>query len=288
MTEGGTDGPAIIVSGGGTGIGAAIARALAADGAQVTVCGRTEVKLADTARRINDEVERAAVHWEVADVTVESDVERLVANAVERAGRLDGVVSNAGGGGGLGPLHLQRIADFQRVLNLNIVGALILAKYAVPVLARTGGGSFVGISSIAGHVTHRYFGAYTVAKAGLEEFIRNAADEYGPAKIRFNAVRPGLTSTEMMGWLGEGSPIYQSYDENTPLGAWSEASDIAELVRFLLSPAAARITAQIINVDGGLSLRRGPDYSTMILPGFGGESVALGLADPPSAPPTPG
>ncbi len=278
----------MIVTGGGSGIGAAIARTLAAGGAQVTVCGRTEQKLADAADKINDEVGRAAVHWEVADVTDDDDVQRLVARAVHHAGRLDGVVSNAGGGGGIGPLHLQDVEKFQAVLTLNIVGALNLVKHTVPVLSRSGGGSFVGISSIAGHVTHRYFGAYTVAKAGLEELIRNAADEYGPVNIRFNAVRPGLTSTEMMGWLSDGTPVYTSYDENTPLGAWSDAADIANLVSFLLSPAAARITGQIINVDGGLALRRGPDYSAMILPAIGGEKVALGLADPPPPPTTSG
>jgi 7-alpha-hydroxysteroid dehydrogenase len=271
----------ILVTGGGTGIGAGIALRIALEGGWVTICGRTEETLRATTERINAHVGRAAVRWRLADVTEESDVRELVANVATSKDGLDGVVANAGGGGALLPMHLQDVTQYERVLKLNVIGTLLLTKYAVPVFARKeGGGSFVAISSIAGHVTHPYFGAYPVSKAAVEELVRNAADEYGEANIRFNAVRPGLTLTDSMAFVTPESPVYQSYDVNTPMGDGSEVDDVAQLVSFLLSRRAHRMTGQVINVDGGLSLRRGPDWSTMVEPRIGGHEVALGRRDP--------
>ncbi len=165
---------------------------------------------------------------------------------------------------------------------MNVIGTLLLAKHTIPVFARADGGSFVAISSIAGHLTHPYFGAYPVSKAAVEELIRNAADEYGEAGIRFNAVRPGLTLTEGMAFLTPDSPVYASYDDNAPLGGASDVADIASAVSFLLSGRASRITGQIINVDGGLALRRGPDWSALVEPRMGGHDVVLGRTDAPT------
>ena len=260
MADGNLEGRSVIVTGGGTGIGAACAARLAADGAVVTICGRTESTLTSTAERIGERVRPV-----VADVTVEDDVARVVAAAVDAGGgRLDGVVANAGGGGQLLPYHRLDVNDFIRVLHLNVVGTMLFVKHAVPHFIEGGGGSFVGMSSIAGNLTHPYFGAYPVAKAGIEEMMRNAADEYGSHHVRFNAVRPGFTATELMSAIPTDSPVYASYIENTPMGDVAQPGDVAELVRFLIGPESRWITGQIINVDGGHGLRRGPDYGMFV------------------------
>ena len=290
MTEranpiGGLEGLAVIVTGGGTGIGRACAARLARDGAAVTICGRRENLLLESVEQVNSVIAKAAsggrIQHVVADVTSEDEVKRVVDVALEPTGSLDGCVANAGGGGGMGPYHLQNTAEFIRVLHLNVLGTLFFVKHTIPHMVAAGGGSFVGMSSIAGHQTHPYFGAYTVSKAGIEQMMRNAADEYGPVKVRFNAIRPGFISTEIMEGIPRNSPVYDSYIENTPMQDVGEPEDVAALARFLISPEARWITGQIINVDGGHSLRRGPDFSAFIEPALG-RDVMLAKTAPPA------
>lgn len=267
---GGLEGTTALVTGGGTGIGFASAAALIADGAHVTICGRTESVLEQGVGRLS---ELAGVGgtaaYVVCDVTDESSMAAAVSFAAS-SGRLDTVVANAGGGGMLNPVHLQDLAEFTRVLHLNVLGTMLAAKHAMPHLIRSHG-SFVAISSLAGHVTHRWFGAYPVSKAAIEELVRNMADEYGPAGVRVNAVRPGFTATELMELVPRDSPVYESYLVNTPLEGVGEPEDVGDLVRFLSGAEARWITGQVINVDGGHHLRRGPDYS-----------VFTGLPDDPT------
>lgn len=264
ITQGGLNGLAVLVTGGGTGIGRACAARLAADGAHVTICGRREETLRDAAAAIAAASDASRVRWVIADVTNEHDVERTMAVAAEATGALDGCIANAGGGGVPAPYHLQDTEEFLRVLHQNVLGTMLCVKHAVPRLRAAGGGSFVGMSSLAGHRTHLYFGAYPVAKAGVEQMMRNAADEYGPAGIRFNAIRPGFIATEIMEVVPRDSSVYESYVTQTPLGGVGVPEDVANLARFLIGPESRWITGQIINVDGGHSLRRGPDFTEFV------------------------
>lgn len=251
-------GAGILVTGGGTGIGRACAARLAADGAVVTICGRTEDRLRAVTESLASE--GMEIGYQVADVTVEADVARAVAAAEAAAGSLRGVVANAGGGGGLVPYHLQDVDEFLRVLHLNVLGTMLCVKHSVAPMVDAGGGSFVGMSSLAGHVTHRVFGAYPVAKAGIDHMMRNAADEYGGSGIRFNSVQPGFVTTEIMEGIPRDSDVFASYLDNTPLGGTTEPEEVASVVSFLLGPGSARITGQTIAVDGGHHLRAGPDF----------------------------
>ncbi len=262
-TSGGLEGKSVLVTGGGTGIGRACAARLAAEGAAVTICGRTERTLAQAADGIECGHGGSVSHL-VVDVTSEDDVARAAQTAADAAGHLDGVVANAGGGGGMGPYHLLDTGEFLRVLKLNVVGTMLTIKHTVERLAAAGGGSFVGVSSLAGHITHPYFGAYTAGKADIEAMIRNAADEFGPAGVRFNAVRPGFIATEIMEAIPRDSAVYDSYVRNTPLGGVGRPEDVAALVRFLISDESRWITGTAINVDGGHGLRRGPDFGSFL------------------------
>jgi 7-alpha-hydroxysteroid dehydrogenase len=271
---GGLEGASVIVTGGGTGIGRACAARLAADGAHVTICGRTESKLIDAAKRI----EAAAGHggtvrYIVADTTDEDDIQRVVAEGLKATGVLDGFIANAGGGGTPAPLHLQKAAEFLRVLHLNVLSTFLSLKYAVPQMVAAGGGSFVAISSIAGCQTHRYFGAYTIAKGGIDQMMRNAADEYGPVKVRCNSVRPGFIATEVMEAIPRDGSLYQGWMSNTPMEGEGQPEDVAGLVRFLIGPDARWITGAQINIDGGSTLRSGPDFTPYIEPRFGQDAM---------------
>lgn len=272
LVSGGLEGMAVLVTGGGTGIGRACAARLAADGAAVTICGRTPAKLEDAAKRIDAQAGHGgSVRWIAADVTKEDDVKAAVAKALEPRGRLDGVVANAGGGGGLGPYHLQDTQEFLRVLHLNVLGTMLCIKHSVPHLVAAGGGSFVGMSSIAGHLTHVYFGAYTAGKAGIEAMMRNAADEFGAKGVRFNAIRPGFIATEIMEGIPREHATYQSYIENTPMGDVGQPEDVAQLARFLIGPESRWVTGTCIDVDGGHHLRRGPNFGHFLEPSYGRE-----------------
>ncbi len=267
---GGLEGTAAVVTGGGTGIGHACAAALARDGAAVTICGRTQSKLDEAADRIAEIAGHGgSIHTFAADVTQEAEVEALMAKALEPVGKLHAVIANAGGGGGIAPYQVQDTEEFVRVLHLNVLGTMLCIKHSVPLMVAAGGGSFVGMSSIAGHLTHPYFGAYTAGKAGIEAMMRNAADEFGERKVRFNAIRPGFIATELMDGIPRDSETYESYIENTPMKDVGRPEDVGELARFLVGDESRWITGTCINVDGGHALRRGPDFGPFIEPMLG-------------------
>lgn len=256
-------GYAVLVTGGGTGIGAGCAAELAADGAAVTICGRRQEVLEAAAEKISAAVGfGGSVSIAVGDVTSEDDVKAMVAKSMEATGKIDGCIANAGGGGMLFGYENMDTEEFIRVMNLNVLGTMLCIKHTLPHMIAAGGGSFIGMSSLAGHITHPWFGAYPVSKAGIEAMIRNCADENGEHGVRFNAIRPGFVATEMMDMIPRDGEIYQSYIENTPMGDVGYPEDIGRMARFLISPESRWVTGQCINVDGGHSLRRGPDFSS--------------------------
>jgi 7-alpha-hydroxysteroid dehydrogenase len=248
----------VLVTGGGTGIGRACAVELASRGASVVICGRTEDRLKGVVADLDGQDWPAS--YVVADVTNEDDVRRSVDATMAFAGNLKGVVANAGGGGGMGPYHLQDKEEYARVLELNVVGTMLFVRHSVAPMVQAGGGSFVGMSSIAGSATHVVFGAYPVAKAAIDHMMRNAADEYGAANVRFNSVRPGFVTTEIMEGIPRDSDVFESYPRNTPMGGTTEPQQVAKVVSFLIGPDSARVTGQAVAVDGGHHLRAGPDF----------------------------
>lgn len=120
---------------------------------------------------------------------------------------------------------------------------------------------------------HRWFGAYGVTKSALDHLMMLAADELGPSWVRVNGIRPGLIRTDLVQVIIDSPEVSEDYRQCTPLPRIGEVTDIANLAMFLLSDAASWITGQIINVDGGHGLRRGPDMSAMLAPVFGADGL---------------
>ncbi|AEF37618.1 short-chain type dehydrogenase/reductase [Mycolicibacter sinensis] len=260
------DGRSYLVTGGGSGIGKAVAAALSAAGADVLIVGRNAERLAAVADEIG-------ARHQATDVTDEDSVIAAVDAAVGGSGRLHGVVHCAGGSETIGPITQIDSEAWRRTVDLNINGAMYVLKHAGRVLVRGGGGSFVGISSIAASNTHRWFGAYGPTKSALDHLMQLAADELGASWVRVNSIRPGLTRTELVSVVLDTPALSEDYRVSTPLPRVGEVEDVADLALFLLSDAAGYITGQVINVDGGQMLRRGPDFTAMLEPAFGADGL---------------
>ena len=250
---------AALVTGGGSGIGLACARALLRDGASVTIAGRGEERLLQAVEELRAEApDGTEVAHAVCDVAVEDQVAAAVEAAASLTGSLQLCVA-AAGTGTLGPVVAMAAEQWDMVLGVNLTGAFFTLKHVAPRMVAAGGGSFVGISSIAAPLTHRYMSAYCVSKIGLEALIKTAADELGVSNVRCNAVRPGLVPTELSSAL-EGDPaVHDDYIAQMPLARTGTPEDVAHAVRYLCGPESGWVTGQAIGVDGGHSLRRGPD-----------------------------
>ncbi len=266
-----------LITGGGSGIGLACAKALVVDGASVVLAARNAERLAASADALRAEFTGARVATVECDVADEPSVEAACAEAAA-FGQLRIVVANAGTGSA-GPFHLTTLDDWNSVLATNLTGAFLTMKHTVPYLAANGGGSIVAMSSIAAVSTHRYMTPYNVSKAGLEMLVQQVADELGSSGIRANAVRPSLVPTDISAGLTTSPEIVDDYLEQMPLHRLGTTDDIASLVRFLAGPESSWITGMCISADGGHHLRRGPNLHGVMEMVFGDQLAPPG---PPS------
>ncbi len=248
-----------LVTGASAGLGYASAWALAAEGARLVICGRDVGRIERAAGRIRAET-GAAVEPSVCDIASGREaVEQLVTHTVSVFGRLDILVSNAGGppGGRFADLDAEA---WQRAYNLTFLSTLHLCALALPVMERQGSGVVVVLTSlaakqpVAGLVTSNTF------RAGLNGLIKSIADEYGPKGIRANTVAPGYTETERLKELAAGiskrdgisiEEVYEHWRSLAPLHRLGRPEEIGAAVAFLASERAAFITGQHLAVDGG-------------------------------------
>ena len=243
-----------LVTGGGTGIGAAVARRLAADGYAVAVTGRRAGPVEDVAR----ETGGLAL---VADTGVLADTERVVAATVDRFGGLDALVLNAGIGGEGSLLDLDP-ETFDRVYRVNVTGAFLMARAAIPHLLERRG-AFVTIASVAALRAAPASLAYCSSKAALAMLTRCIALDHGPAGVRANCLCPGWVRTPMadgeMDSLadhtgGSREDAYATVAGDVPLRRVSTADEIAGTVSWLLSDDASYVNGAVIPVDGGVTV----------------------------------
>jgi NAD(P)-dependent dehydrogenase (short-subunit alcohol dehydrogenase family) len=272
-------GQAAFVTGGATGIGLACARHLVRDGASVTIAGRREDRLREAAAALEAEAASgSAVQWVTCDVTDEASVENAVGCAGELLGALHIAVASAGTGAST-PLVRMPLDDWNAVLNTNLTGVFLTVKHSGIAIGRSGGGAIATISSLAGHVTHRFMAAYCASKAGVDMLTQVAADELGELGIRVNSVQPSLVDTELASVLTGTEAIKQDYLENMPISRVGTTDDIGALVRFLVGPESSWITGANIPIDGGHFLRRGPNYEPLVRMFYGDEAVDHMLPD---------
>ncbi len=266
-------GRAALITGGGSGIGLECARRLVADGAAVTIMGRSEDRLREGAAALEDvATHRASVRWFVGDAQDEEAVAGAVRVASESTGGLTFAVASAGRGG-LGPIVSTPLEEWNDILGTNLTGTFLLFKHAGAAIASSGGGAMVAISSIAAAVTHPFMGPYSVSKAAIDMLVRQTADELGRAGVRVNSVRPGIVDTDLVSMVMDDEQVMGSYEDNMPVSRAGRVEDVAGLVRFLLGSEASWITGTSVSVDGGHHLRRGPDFEPAARLFFGDDAV---------------
>jgi 3-oxoacyl-[acyl-carrier protein] reductase len=243
-------GAVVVVSGGGTGIGRATARAVAGDGSHVLILGRRLEVLERTASELGAETEPGRVSFFGADVTSPADVEAVAEHVASVHGTIDAVVNNAGGGAGPGGPGLAGVADAWRsTYDQNVISAVMLTTALGPMLRRPGG-RIVLVSSMASR-SGGGGGAYVAAKGALNAWVLALTTEFAPQGITANVVVPGYTpDTELFG-AGMPPAMHDRIVSRIALGRAGRAADIAAVIRFLVSPEASFVTSQVIEVAGG-------------------------------------
>ena len=242
-------GKVAIVTGASRGIGRSIALALAEHGAAVVVCARKAPDIEQVVREIEGAGGQAlGVEANVRDAVA---LANLVDRTVERFGKIDVLVNNAGTNPVFGAtLDLEERA-WDSVMNTNVKAPWVLAKLCLPHLKAAGGGSIINVSSTAGVRVSRGLGAYSVSKAALIMLTKVLAVELGKDGIRVNAIAPGLIRTEFSRALWENEDILKNTLQGSPLGRIGEADETAGAVVFFASDAASFITGQTLVQDAG-------------------------------------
>jgi NAD(P)-dependent dehydrogenase (short-subunit alcohol dehydrogenase family) len=247
------EGKVAIVTGAAGGIGSAIVERFAAEGAAVVAADVSEERLRDVAQRAGGETS-----WQVCDVARAEDVQRLVATAVERHGKLTTMCNNAAVSI---PGSVEEVSenDFDRTIAVNLRGVFLGCKYAVPELLKAGGGSIVNTGSVNSLVAEPFLTAYVASKGGVLMLTKAVALDYADKGIRCNCLCPGWVDTpinhphaERMGGL-EG--VLESLPEWQPIGRQGFPEEIAAAAVYLASDESAFMTGSAFVIDGGMTAR---------------------------------
>jgi NAD(P)-dependent dehydrogenase (short-subunit alcohol dehydrogenase family) len=247
-----------IVTGASKGIGRVNSHVFAAQGARVVCGARTGHLVEETAARIRDDGGEAIAV--TCDVSREDDARRLVATAVERYGRLDCLVNNAGDSGPTRPVQDYSLDDWYYTVDSCLTSAFLCAKFAVEPMIASGGGVIVNIASMAGRRGLPFRVGYCAAKSGQMGLTYGLAVELGPHNIRVNAIVPGAIAGDRIDRVIAGQAqmrgvseeqLRQSFVERAPLRRMATADDVAQLALFLCSDGARNISGQCIPINAG-------------------------------------
>lgn len=251
---GALNGKVAVVTGGGTGIGEAIAAAFVREGAAVVVAGRTTAVLEQSAAK-------TGAYPVAADVSDEADVATLFATTEKKFGGLDILVNNAGVTGQVAPAEALDMAQWDAAMAINVRGTILCIKHAVPLLRRRGSGSIINMSSLMGLRGYPMRAAYTATKFAVLGITEAVAQEVGRDNIRVNALCPGAVNGELMQRViaartkAEGRAaediIRENYTDKAALRRWVEPEEVAAAALFLTSDGARSITGDRLRVDAG-------------------------------------
>jgi NAD(P)-dependent dehydrogenase (short-subunit alcohol dehydrogenase family) len=246
------EGKVIIVTGAGGGIGRESCRVLAAAGARLVVSDISEQEGQATVDLVRSHGEEAVLV--IADVGSEDSVKTLVERTLSAYGRLDGAFNNAAIEQSNKPLADLSLAEWERVLRVDLTGVFLCMKYQIKAMLATGGGSIVNTSSGAAQIAFPNGGEYVTAKAGVIGLTRSAAVDYGAQGIRVNAILPGVIRTPMIARLSQDPDFSAMFDRSRQrhiVGRFGEPSEIGEAAKWLLSDAASFVQGAALVVDGG-------------------------------------
>lgn len=237
-----------LITGGGTGIGAAAARLFAAEGAKVCISGRRPEPLQETVASI--EVAGGVAMWVSGDVSKTEDCKQLIAETIAAWGRLDILVTSAG------TAILKPVAQitdelWDQILGINLKGTFLCIREALPIMAAQQSGSIIAVSSILGRSGMPGSAAYGASKAGLEQLIRVVSLEYATAGVRANALAPGWVETPMTEGVPKDSDLYRAIVSTIPTGRFGVPDDIAHGLLYLASDESRWVTGTVLVVDGG-------------------------------------
>jgi NAD(P)-dependent dehydrogenase (short-subunit alcohol dehydrogenase family) len=254
MQELSMQGRVALVAGASRGIGAATAEAFAAAGAAVVLAARDTAALKSVAQRIeSSRGDALAVGCDVSDA---DSMHNLIDQAIARYGRLDAAFNNATDGPLPAPLAEIDVAEFDRGIATNIRGTFLGMKFQIPAMLATGGGAIVNMASVAGINATANLAAYVAGKSGIIGLTKVAALDYADQGIRVNVVAPGPILTHHL--QAAGRQAQRLAGQSTPMRRTGQASEVAQTVLWLCSPASSFITGAVIPIDGGQSAGNKP------------------------------